>query len=90
MWLAYDTETSFLRSGFKRSDAKILEIALYNANIKFQKLINPLTKYASGDDIVNELYETGQHAENTLRFWTKLLIGKNALETSNRRKDTFN
>jgi DNA polymerase III epsilon subunit-like protein len=88
MWLAYDTETSFLRSGFKRSDAKILEIALYNANIKFQKLINPLTKYASGDDIINELYETGQHAENTLRFWTKLLIGKNALETSNRRKDT--
>ncbi|MAD24524.1 MAG: hypothetical protein CMO44_10180, partial [Verrucomicrobiales bacterium] len=85
MWLAYDLEATFLRKGGTRPMTKILEIALYNDKISFQRLINPLEKFSDGAEIIKELDALGQHSENTLNFWTKLLIGKKALKSNVKR-----
>lgn len=87
MWLAYDLETTFLKKGGKRHQAKILEIGMYAKDLKFQCLINPLASYATGDEVIESLDSTGQHVENTLRFWTKLLIEKKALKSDVKRKN---
>ena len=95
-FLAFDLETSFLRKGFKRPDTLILEIALYGKMPiegkkrlqAFQRLVNPLKDYSSGQKIIDELHDRGQNPQNTIRFWTKLLIEKKMLNTALRRKDT--
>jgi hypothetical protein len=87
-YLCYDLEACFLKKSYKRKDCKILEVALYNSTISFQRLINPLKKYDSGEAVVDSLEEVGQHAENTVGFWTKLLIEKKAFPTSLKRKST--
>lgn len=94
-FLTFDLETSFLRKGFKRPDTLILEIALYGKMPiegkkrlqAFQRLVNPLKDCSSGQKIIDELNERGQNPQNTIRFWTKLLIEKKMLNTSLRRKD---
>jgi predicted flap endonuclease-1-like 5' DNA nuclease len=94
-FLTFDLETSFLRKGFKRPDTLILEIALYGKMPiegkkrlqAFQRLVNPLKEYSSGQKVIEELHDRGQNPQNTIRFWTKLLIEKKMLNTSLRRKD---
>lgn len=88
-WLTYDLEATFLRKGGKRSMTKLLEVALYNENISFQRLINPLSTYATGEEIVENLFDLGQHPENTLNFWVKLLIGKKALKSNVKRLNKY-
>lgn len=87
-YLCYDLEACFLKKNYKRRDCKILEIALYNSTISFQSLINPLKKYNTGEAVIASLEELGQHSENTVGFWTKLLIEKKAFPTSLKRKST--
>tara|TARA_A100001015_G_C15036800_1_gene736824 strand:- start:2810 stop:3841 length:1032 start_codon:yes stop_codon:yes gene_type:complete len=86
VFLCYDLEACFLRSGTTRKDTKILEIALYNDSMSYQRLVNPLTEYDNGTELINNLDRLKQHPENTVNFWTKLLIGKKALPTSLKRK----
>jgi len=88
-WLAYDLEACFLKKGCKRHETQILEIALYNKDISFQRLVNPLAKYASGVEVLDSLVDLNQHPDNTVQFWTKLLIGKKILSTAVKRKDVF-
>ena len=93
-FLTFDLETSFLRKGFKRPDTLIFEIALYGKMPiegkkrlqAFQRLVNPLKDYSSGQKIIEELHDRGQNPQNTIRFWTKLLIEKKMLNTALRRK----
>jgi len=87
MWLAYDLETTFLKKGMKRHQAKILEIGMYAKDVTLQCLINPLEKYATGEEVIESLESTGQHPEKTLHFWTKLLIEKKALKSDVKRKE---
>ena len=42
--------------------------------------VHPCEKYATGDELIQSLDEMKQAPEATLRFWTKLLIGKKAEE----------
>lgn len=88
-WLTYDIEATFLRKGGKRSMTKLLELALHNDEFSFQRLINPLKQYDTGEEIVEELFDVQQHPENTLNFWTKLLIGKKALKSNVKRMDKY-
>lgn len=87
-WLAYDLEACFLQKGKSRSHTKILEIALYNKDVKFQRLVNPLSSYDTGSAVIDNLTSQGQHAENTINFWTKLLIEKKAFPSNTKRKST--
>lgn len=87
--LCYDVESTFLRKGFKRKHTKLLEIAFYNKSISFQRMINPCAHYHSGEEIIEDLYTTGSDPDKTLRFWTKLLIEKGSLSSTNRRKNKF-
>lgn len=89
-YLTYDIEATFLQKGGKRSMTKLLEIALYNSTISFQRLVNPLTKYKTGQDIIDNLHELSQHPENTLNFWTKLLIEKKGLKSNVKRMKMIN
>lgn len=82
----YDLETTFLSKGFKRPDTLILEIGVYSKEDEYQTLINPLQNYNSGEEVINSLTTQSQHAEKTLNFWTKLLIGKKMLNSSVKRK----
>jgi len=95
-WLTYDLESTFLRRGFKRPDTLVLEIALYGKEvpekknpIAFQKLVNPLQKYDTGEDVIESLESAGQHVERSVNFWVKLLIEKHMLDSSTRRLDRF-
>lgn len=86
-WLTYDLETTFLKKGFKRKDTLILEIAVYGKDNKgFQQLVNPINKYQNGKQLIKSLEQEGQHPEKTVQFWTKLLIGKNMINTAYKRK----
>ena len=87
-WLTYDLETTFLRKGFKRKDTLIIEIALHGKNKKesFQRLVNPLKKYATGLEVIESLNETGQSPDKSINFWVKLLSQKKMMNTSVKRK----
>lgn len=82
----YDLETTFLAKGFKRPDTLILEIGVYSKESKYQSLVNPLHSYGSGKEVIESLTDQSQHAEKTLNFWTKLLIGKKMLNSAVKRK----
>lgn len=86
MWLAYDLEACFLKKGQTRAATKILEIALYNKDISYQRLVNPLSRFANGRDVLDNLKELNQHPENTVNFWARLLVQKKALPTALARK----
>ena len=85
-YLCYDLEACFLKKGCKRGDTKILEIAFTSGVKSYQRLVNPLTKYQNGKEVINSLNTLNQHVENTLNFWVKLLIGKKALPSEVKRK----
>lgn len=87
--LCYDVESTFLRKGFTRKDTKLLEVAFYNEDVSFQRMINPCVKYATAEDIIEDLYTNGADPDKSIRFWTKLLIEKNSLSSTNRRKDKW-
>lgn len=95
MWLTYDLESTFLRRGFKRPDTLILEIALFGKTVpeksrpaSFQRLVNPFpSTVQNGEDLLDALYQAGQHGERTINFWTKLLVEKKLLNTTVRRYD---
>lgn len=86
-WLTYDIEATFLKKGGSRSMTKLLELALYSNEFSFQRLINPLKHYQTGEEIIKDLSRMGQHPENTINFWSKLLIGKGALKSNVKRMD---
>ena len=90
-WLTYDLESTFLRKGFKRTDTLIIEIALYtvkdNKSRSFQRLVNPLEKYDTGDDVIDSLKNTGQNPEKSINFWTKLLVEKKMIPSHIRRAE---
>ena len=78
-----DLETCFLMKGFKRKQQQILEIGMCRGKQTFQCLVNPF-----GDKpIVKAMEDMGQHPEKSIDFWTKLLVGKNMLNSAVRRKD---
>ena len=88
-FLCYDLEACFVQRGCKRGETKILEVAFKTKNKSFQCLVNPLTSYQSGLEVIQSLDSMKQHVDNTLNFWTKLLIGKKALPSSLKRKPTI-
>ena len=83
----YDLETCFIQRGFTRPVTRMLEIGIYNKDKQFQRMINPCMHYDSGDEIIYSLNQMNQNPEPTIRFWTKLLIGKGALKTNVKRMD---
>lgn len=87
--LFYDLETCFIKSGFKRNITRMLEIGLHGENIKYQKMINPLQKYNTGEDIIKNLVDMDQDPDKTIHFWTKLLVEKKALKSNLKRGDTM-
>ena len=95
-WLTYDLESTFLRKGFKRTDTKIIEIALYGKDFNpkthkgesYQALVNPLDKYSTGEEIIESLESAGQSSVKSINFWVKLLSQKHMIDSSVRRKNT--
>lgn len=89
---AYDLETCFIKSGFKRNITRILEIGFHgivdSKHKKYNKMINPCSKFDSGKEIISELNKMDQDPEKTIHFWTKLLIEKGALKTNIKRSST--
>lgn len=93
-WLAYDLESTFLQKGFKRTDTKIIEIALYGKNFNtktskgesYQALVNPLEKYSTGLEVIESLNSIGQNPDKSINFWVKLLSQKRMMDSSVRRK----
>ena len=88
-FLCYDLEACFVQKGCKRGETKILEVAFKTKNKSFQCLVNPLATYQSGKEVIQSLDSMKQHVDNTLNFWTKLLIGKKALPSSLKRKPSI-
>lgn len=87
--LFYDLETCFIKSGFKRNITRMLEIGVHAENIQYQKMINPLQSYDSGEEIIKNLQKMDQDPHKTVNFWTKLLVEKGALKTNLKRADTM-
>lgn len=85
-FLCYDLEACFVQHGCKRNETKILEVAFRTENSSYQCLVNPLPKYDTGEEVIESLHCLKQHVNNTIRFWTKLLIGKKAFPSSYKRK----
>lgn len=88
-FLCYDLEACFVQKGCKRGETKILEVAFKTENLSYQCLVNPLKHYQSGKEVIQSLDSMKQHVDNTLNFWTKLLIGKKALPSSLKRKPSI-
>ena len=80
-FLTYDLETCFLQKGQRRTNQRMLEIALYCKEFSFSKLINPCQKYNCGEEIIESLNAMDQNPEKSLRFWTKLLVEKRHLKS---------
>ena len=83
----YDLETCFIQKGFTRPITRMLEVGIYNKDKRFQRMVNPCMHYDTGDEIIYSLNQMKQNPEPTVRFWTKLLIGKGALKTNVKRMD---
>ena len=88
-FLTYDLETTFLQKGQKRPSQRIIEIGMYTSGKQFQRMINPCEKYATGEEVIQSLDNMKQAPSATLRFWTKLLIGKKALPSHLKRQNTL-
>lgn len=80
--LFVDLEACFLQKGYKRRHQQILEIGMCVGHKTFQRMVNP----CGDNEIIAELENMGQDPERTIRFWTKLLIGKKYLNTAVKRK----
>ena len=79
--LFYDTESCFLRKGYKRKDTQLFEIGMVYGRKTFQCMVNPV-----GDKPpMRTLESLGQHPAKPIRFWTKLLSEKGYLNTAVRR-----
>ena len=87
--LTYDLETTFLQKGQKRPSQRIIEIGMYTPEKQFQRMVNPCEKYANGEEIIQSLDDMKQTPDASLRFWTKLLIGKKALPSQLKRQNTL-
>ena len=87
--LTYDLETTFLQKGQKRPSQRIIEIGMYTPDKRFQRMVNPCEKYATGEEIIQSLDDMKQAPEASLRFWTKLLVGKKALPSHLKRQNTL-
>ena len=87
--LTYDLETTFLQKGQKRPSQRIIEIGMYTPEKQFQRMVNPCEKYANGEEIIKSLDDMKQTPDASLRFWTKLLIGKKALPSQLKRQNTL-
>jgi hypothetical protein len=85
-WYTYDLETTFLKKGFSRPQTQIIELALYSKKDSYQTLVNPLPRWATGEEVIQSLDDLNQHPEKSINFWAKLLIGKNLLNTAVKRK----
>ena len=78
----YDLETCFLAKGRKRKEQQILEVGIVQGRKTFSALVDPTL----GQPIIPTLEKLGQHPERSVRFWTKLLIGKKMLNSAVKRK----
>ncbi len=78
----YDLETTFLSKGRKREEQQILEVGIIQGRKSYSALVDPV----KGHPIISRLKELGQNPERSIRFWTKLLAGKDLLNTADRRK----
>tara|TARA_B100000963_G_C22584015_1_gene652174 strand:- start:617 stop:1396 length:780 start_codon:yes stop_codon:yes gene_type:complete len=78
----YDLETCFLAKGHKRTEQQILEVGICKGRKSFSALVDPTL----GNPIISSLEHMGQHPERSIKFWTKLLIGKGLLNSAVKRK----
>ena len=79
--LFVDLETTFLQKGYKRIHQQMLEIGMCCGDANFQALVNPV-----GDGpVLATLDRLGQDPVASVRFWTKLLVGKKMLNSATRR-----
>lgn len=78
----YDLETCFLAKGGKRTEQQILEVGICKGRKTFSALVDPTL----GQPIIPTLESLGQHPERSVRFWTKLLIGKGMINSAVKRK----
>ena len=79
--LFYDTESCFLKRGYKRKDTQLLEIGMVHGRNTFQCMVNPV----GNKPPMQTLDALGQHPVNSIRFWTKLLAEKGYLNSAVRR-----
>tara|TARA_B110000977_G_scaffold193475_1_gene268507 strand:- start:2756 stop:3535 length:780 start_codon:yes stop_codon:yes gene_type:complete len=78
----YDLETCFLAKGHKRTEQRILEVGICQGRKTYSALVDPTL----GQPIIPTLNELGMHPERSIRFWTKLLVGKGMLNSAVKRK----
>lgn len=78
----YDLETCFLAKGHKRTEQRILEVGICSGRKTYSALVDPTL----GKPIIPTLEKLGQHPERSIRFWTKLLIGKGLINSAVKRK----
>ena len=78
----YDLETCFLAKGHKRTEQRILEVGICSGRKTYSALVDPTL----GKPIIPTLEKLGMHPERSIRFWTKLLIGKGMLNSAVKRK----
>jgi hypothetical protein len=83
----YDLETCFIKRGNTRGFTRMLEIGVYQGKRQFQRMVNPCVHYDDGAQLIHSLDSMDQKPESTVRFWTKLLVGKGALKTNVKRMD---
>ena len=67
--LFYDTESCFLKRGYKRKDTQLFEIGMVHGRKTFQCMVNPV----GNKPPMATLDALGQHPVKSIRFWTKLL-----------------
>jgi len=84
-FLCYDLETTFLSKGQKRPSQRLLEMALCDNDSSYSRMVNPCSKYSTGEEVIKSLEQMGQHPVSTLRFWSKLLVEKGALKSNIKR-----
>ena len=78
----YDLETCFLAKGHKRTEQRILEVGICQGRKTYSALVDPTL----GKPIIPTLDKLGMHPERSIRFWTKLLIGKGMINSAVKRK----
>ena len=79
--LFVDLETTFLQKGYKRIHQQMLEIGMCCGDANVQAMVNPV-----GDGpVLATLDRLGQDPVASVRFWTKLLVGKKMLNSASRR-----
>lgn len=78
----YDLETCFLAKGRKRHEQRLFEVGICSGRKTYSALVDPTL----GKPIIQTLETMGMHPERSIRFWSKLLIGKGLINSAVKRK----